>query len=70
MNYIIRESNRVIGMVNAETESQALNIVKTYLIDIDVENINLESIKPLEKGDMFVFANKNGYQWYKILEVQ
>lgn len=65
MNFIIRESNRVIGMVNAETESQALNIVKTHLTDIDVENINLEPIRPLEKGDMFIFANKNGYTWYK-----
>ena len=65
MNFIIRESNRVIGMVNAKTELEALNIVKTYLTDIDVENINLESIRPLEKGDMFIFANKNGYIWYK-----
>ena len=65
MNYIIREPNRVIGIVNAETELEALNIVKTYLTDIEVQNINLESIRPLEKGDMFIFANKNGYTWYK-----
>ena len=70
MNYIIREPNRVIGMVNAETELEALNIVKIYLTDTNEDEISLESIKPLEKGDMFIFTNKNGYQWYKTLEVQ
>ena len=70
MNYIIREPNRVIGMVNAKTESQALNIVKTYLTDTNEDEICLESMKPLEKGDMLIFANKSGYQWYKTLEVQ
>lgn len=70
MNYIIREPNRVIGMVNAETELEALNIVKIYLTDTNEDEISLESMKPLEKGDMFVFANKSGYQWYKTLGVQ
>ena len=70
MNYIIRESNRVIGIINAEIELEALNIVKTYLTDTNEDEISLESIKPLEKGDMLVFANKKGYQWYKTLEVQ
>ena len=70
MNYIIRESNRVIGIINAEIELEALNIVKTYLTDTNEDEISLESMKPLKKGDILVFANKNGYQWYKTLEVQ